>query len=613
MKTVMAGRANPKPTKPVIALVMLLITPLVPAVFSAPPAPYPVIINSQQATAPSLDAYKAVAKSFRVTYRDGTNAVNITNCTPFMVRSTNNVPSGSYYTSSWSVVSNAGGIVDFTFAATALNATGVYAYECGIIDTNGTAGMYRAGAIRLLPSAYGSGVATDPPMTTLDFDNYVLVNTPWTSLTVNVTNAIQSMYGTNGITASYTLGGGSTVQVFGAYFDALYATTAQVATAQATGVAAYASATAAQANANTRLASNTWAVADSTTNYVRRTGDTMSGVLDLGGNSITGISNVVFSESGSGQVNYGEGVGAGRIDVDGRSLLGSWTIQGTSIATGTPLYVESDPAWSAASSGVRYAETLIVSQDIDWTSAPFDQLADGDDVGAGGVTNLDDLADVDIAPSANDVLTWDGAAWTNAPSTGGDLSGLSNDVLSAWATASNAAADSLAQGVGATNLAYAIGAGATSLAYAVGAGATSAVNGVGASLTNFTAAASNSFALVAHAHATNAYTPTALTLDAGGTAWVTRTGSSTFSLDTTPTSAVTLAVVTGSWATNEVGIARVDIIGTSTLSFAAASFHGSGFNSRTNVAISALWPTTLILSKPFGQTSVLWRVSQVIP
>jgi len=59
----------------------------------------------------------------------------------------------------------------------------------------------------------------------------------------------------------------------------------------------------------------------------------------------------------------------------------------------------------------------------------------------GGVTNLTDIDDVDApAPSANDALIWDGNKWTNAPQTGsgGDLTTLSNDVLGAWATASNA-------------------------------------------------------------------------------------------------------------------------------------------------------------------------------
>jgi len=47
-----------------------------------------------------------------------------------------------------------------------------------------------------------------------------------------------------------------------------------------------------------KLDSNAWAAADSTTNYLARTGGTMSGNLDMGGNSITNVSNssIVFSD-----------------------------------------------------------------------------------------------------------------------------------------------------------------------------------------------------------------------------------------------------------------------------------------------------------------------------
>lgn len=738
--------ASPRYMLPKQAAIALLMLPLALGLaghsFGAPPAPYPITVNSQSATAPAIDAYQAVAKTWRVTYKDGTNSINVTNCTPFMVRSTNAVPSGGYFTSSWSVVNYTSGIVDFTFAASALNATGVFAYEVGIIDTGTVAGMYRAGSLRLIPSVYGSSTPTSAITDTLNFSLYTLLNVPaaWTSAYATATNAIISLYGTNGVVASYTTGGGATVSVHDAYFAATYATGTPLYVETYTGsvgsLAGYATGsplyvetyTGSVGSLDGVLPTSTWASADSTTNYVRRTGDTMISPLTatvvyasrfLGTNNgtvlIAQTQTMVYSEnsiaglwyagwqsigstnlflgpeaglSSVGQKNsligdkagwqftgtnsHFMGSGAGRTakqldrcsglgldalygasnvsqtisvggnagsyvrDSIGATLLGWWAgayrtnvdyktiINGSNVVmegivefekeavhganvnmgghsisnigggggslTGTPLYAESDPIWAAASGGVRYAATLITSQDIDWTSAPFDELADGDDTGVGAGVVL--TVEVQSAASTWDAATGTLALNTNDAAGSGSVTNeavetITADNIAAWSQATIDATNALDYAVAGSNLAAAVRA-------------------------DFDGA-SNSWALVGHTHRTNAFAPTAVVLDAGATATIMRTGASWFSVDSTSNATYTLAIATASWATNEGGICRVDLIGTGVISFAAASFHASGFNSSTNVTVSALWPTTLILSKPWASTSLLWRVSQVIP
>lgn len=86
--------------------------------------------------------------------------------------------------------------------------------------------------------------------------------------------------------------------------------------------------------------------------------------------------------------------------VDGSGIWTNGTITGTSITDGTV-------------SNADLAASSVTSNKIDWSTMPSG-LQDGDDVGGGGgVTNLNDLADVDAgSPSVDHVLGWDGTNWT---------------------------------------------------------------------------------------------------------------------------------------------------------------------------------------------------------
>ncbi len=97
-----------------------------------------------------------------------------------------------------------------------------------------------------------------------------------------------------------------------------------------------------------RLESNAWTSADSTTNYLPRTGDLpMSGNLDMGGFSITNVA--------AGSIVFQSGETISSTSISNWTTAFGWGNHGTAgYATGTPLYVfaENDPLWTAASNAV---------------------------------------------------------------------------------------------------------------------------------------------------------------------------------------------------------------------------------------------------------------------
>jgi hypothetical protein len=142
-------------------------------------APIPLTIDSRSPTAPGIDPYQASRTQYRVTFMDGTNPVSLTSLAPWMSWSTNAYATG-IATASYSIVSSASGIVDFTFSASALNPTsgpGRYLYEVGLRATAGIT-VYRQGVLTLRGSPYASGV---PAATwTTNSVNWGLIN--WTGL-----------------------------------------------------------------------------------------------------------------------------------------------------------------------------------------------------------------------------------------------------------------------------------------------------------------------------------------------------------------------------------------------------------------------------------------------
>ncbi|MFH0878079.1 MAG: hypothetical protein V2A34_00050 [Lentisphaerota bacterium] len=86
---------------------------------------------------------------------------------------------------------------------------------------------------------------------------------------------------------------------------------------------------------NARLASNVWAAADATTNYVARTGGALSGALNMGGQPVT---NAFY---------YGDGHGLTNLSVS---------------------FTESDPVWTAESNAVAAAVNARLASNV-WAAA----------------------------------------------------------------------------------------------------------------------------------------------------------------------------------------------------------------------------------------------------
>lgn len=276
----------------------LLLTLLPMLALAAGPAPYPVAVNSQSPVVTSLQSYQANERTFRVTYKDGTNAVDLTGYTPRMTWATTNTAT-NVATSSWSYVnSSTSGVVDFTFTPASMNTNGTFIYEVGV---NGLPFVYRQGVFTIISSPQGNGAAA------LTFTN----------------------------PASYVATVGS--QVSGIGFN------------QATGAAVLTGS----------VASASGAITGNQDNAILG-GLTVSNALTVGG-AINANDNIEVAASKHVRFLDGNGTNritldgvSGRLIISGAvdivtTKLNPLTIDGSIAATGSPVYSESDPIWTSAS------------------------------------------------------------------------------------------------------------------------------------------------------------------------------------------------------------------------------------------------------------------------
>jgi hypothetical protein len=159
-------------------LAALSIIALAAATFAAP-APYPVTINSRAQTAPPLFSFRANELTIRASFTDGADASDLTGQLPFLNWATN-ATTAINSTSSWAFVgSPTNGVVDFTFAPTAVNyAGGRYVYEVGVATSNGTPRTYRQGVFTIYPSPIGQGVAAVNWTTNVNWNAITWQNLP---------------------------------------------------------------------------------------------------------------------------------------------------------------------------------------------------------------------------------------------------------------------------------------------------------------------------------------------------------------------------------------------------------------------------------------------------
>lgn len=146
---------------------------LLPSRASAAPAPYPISVSSQDQRAPSLSTFQAEPRTFRVTFKDGTNISDVSSATVFMGWATN-AYANTYVTSVWSKVDGgSNGVVDFTFSAADLNTNGSLIYFVGAGST------YRQGALTIAPNPWSTGVSAPTLTSNVNMDLYTWSGGPF--------------------------------------------------------------------------------------------------------------------------------------------------------------------------------------------------------------------------------------------------------------------------------------------------------------------------------------------------------------------------------------------------------------------------------------------------
>lgn len=138
-----------------------------------PPAPFPVVVDSQSRSVPSLEIYQAEARTFRVMFRDNGAGSNVSGVSPYLWWATD-ASATQFVTSVWARV-NGGttGCVDFTFSASAVNTNGDLIYGVGAGAT------YRQGALRIIANPYTAGVAAPVFTTNANLAGVSFSNYPW--------------------------------------------------------------------------------------------------------------------------------------------------------------------------------------------------------------------------------------------------------------------------------------------------------------------------------------------------------------------------------------------------------------------------------------------------
>jgi hypothetical protein len=169
--------------KRLLALVLTALAIAMPAVpqssSAAGIAPYPVTINSRSSTAPGIEAYRASARTYRLSFTDGSTASSLAGHTAFMTWATSNTALTTV-TGTVAVVSSTGGVADVTFSPAQMNfAPGRYIYEAGM-STGGVVTVSRQGVMVLIGSPYAAGTPVASFGSNVNIDAYAWIGT-WTT------------------------------------------------------------------------------------------------------------------------------------------------------------------------------------------------------------------------------------------------------------------------------------------------------------------------------------------------------------------------------------------------------------------------------------------------
>ena len=313
-----------------IAIIFMLVASTALAVLQ----PYPIGVDSQTRSVPALEMYQAEPFTVRATFRSGGVAEDVSTVTPFMYWATS-AGATNYVTSSWSRV-NGGttGVVDFTFSAAALNTNGDLIYGVGAGST------FRQGALKIRANPFASGVASPTFTLATNLAGISFINYPWLdSVSLYEGNSNHAAVSGNGLVfvVRTNYGGGSITSesdpIFVAASNALL-TKAQASSLYATGTPVYTESDPLFVAASNALLTKVQAYS------LYATGTPLYTISGIGTDTYARTT----AEWASNRANAAYSIASA-------AATGTPIYSVSGLATGTPLYAytESDPLWSAAS------------------------------------------------------------------------------------------------------------------------------------------------------------------------------------------------------------------------------------------------------------------------
>lgn len=141
--------------------------------YADPPAPYPITVDSQAGSVPSLEMYQGEAYTIRATFKSGGTVEDVSTAQLFCFWATNST-AVSFVTSSWTRVNGGvSGVVDFTFSAESVNTNGDLIYGIGAGTT------FKQGALRIRANPYTAGIASPSFTFATNLAGITFVNYPW--------------------------------------------------------------------------------------------------------------------------------------------------------------------------------------------------------------------------------------------------------------------------------------------------------------------------------------------------------------------------------------------------------------------------------------------------
>lgn len=191
------------------------------AAIAQPPADYPLTVDSQGSTVPTIEVIQGEQRTFLVTFKDGTNVSDVSSATVFMGWSSNWLSATpSFATSQWAKVNTGtGGQVRFTFLAQDI-APSITSQYRDVQYRVGAGVTYKLGTMRVLKNFGYSGNPTTNFVMATNLAGITFLNAPWVeTVSFNESTSNNVVKSGTGLTVTFKTnysasGGGSTSTLY---------------------------------------------------------------------------------------------------------------------------------------------------------------------------------------------------------------------------------------------------------------------------------------------------------------------------------------------------------------------------------------------------------------